>query len=355
MCDTGFIKLPRSLLTDPNWFSLKGTYQKLFLFILAKCSYRPTKHDNMGTIIELQPGEFCASVRQISEWCGSEFSKNVVERGLNKLISYGFLTKKSETQNETLSQTVLRHKTRQLKSVITICNPEIYGFVNNECETPKVKKSRHISSENAEQIKNNKNKEERNNICTAKISQIPEFNRAHNVFVSDEDHLSLLSKHKEDLILRSYDHLSKWKSQKSKSIQEKHTDIGRLESWVITKVREDLIKEEELAQREARVAKFSQNSESSPKYLEMAYSIEQSYKSPYYRLDIGTKGVEFVPVTGSALPTFVNFGPQFVNEINHTLQKLQFRNSKPKSQPTQIRTETMIEALKASGPIHSFV
>ncbi len=354
MDDAGFIKLPRSLLSNPLWQELNSLNQKLFITILFKCAYYNRKFDNRGLLIDLQPGELCASMRQIASWCGKEFTKNHVNRGLDKLISLGFLTKKTPIKLGSKSDTNLIQNSIQLKGVLCVCNPESYGFIQDCVETKENQELIRSRYETDPKRKKERKKEERNNINTSEISQIPEFNRAHNVFVSDEDHKNLISKHKEELVSRSYLHLSKWKSQKSQKVQDEFTDIGRLEGWVITKVREDMIKEEELLQREARLHKFSTNVESSPKYLEMASNIEKNFKSPYYRLDIGTKGVEFVPMTGTVSPTFVNFGPQFVTEINHTLQKFQFRNIQQKQQNPQIRTETMIDAVKTTGAIHSF-
>jgi len=89
-------------------------------------------------------------------------------------------------------------------------------------------------------------------------------------------------------------------------------------------------------------------------YEGFAKTFELTHRSPYYHLVVNYKEASFIPNSGQGQPITVPYNSNFKNEFSHRLTTLRFEDIRPKQQNTQIRPETMIEALKSGGPIHSF-
>ncbi len=144
----GFIKLPRSLFTDPLWKELSPHCQMIFLEILSHVCYSPQKFLDHGKIIELEPGQICTTIRAIQKWCGPHFSKNDVERSIKQLILCQFL----------------RQEVRHIKSIITISHTETYDYLVNNVETGNETRLRQdrdkIETQNKKDKKEKKEKEE---------------------------------------------------------------------------------------------------------------------------------------------------------------------------------------------------
>lgn len=88
---TGYIRIPRSLLQDPLWIDASPEHKVIFLKLLEKAVYKPKKFDDHGKVIDIMPGQICASLSEIAEMCGKWCSKKIIERAIIQLEKYGFL------------------------------------------------------------------------------------------------------------------------------------------------------------------------------------------------------------------------------------------------------------------------
>jgi len=119
MSEIGYIKIPRSLLFDPLWNSLSLLEQHIFLVILANTCYRPQKYNDHGVILDLEPGQFCTTYRELADLCKKKTTKDHVDRAIKKFALYHFL----------------RQEVRHIKSVLTICHKDTYDLIVNSNET----------------------------------------------------------------------------------------------------------------------------------------------------------------------------------------------------------------------------
>lgn len=119
MTSQGFIQIPRSLLNDPLWIDLSPGYREVFIIILENACFRPQKFNDSGIIIELEPGQVCASIRQITKWLGKYGDKNIVERAIKRFVLCGFL----------------RQEVRHTKSIFTISHKDTYESIKKASET----------------------------------------------------------------------------------------------------------------------------------------------------------------------------------------------------------------------------
>jgi hypothetical protein len=109
----GYFSLPRSLTRDPLWINLPPAYRDVFIIILDHICFKPQKFDDHGVIIELLPGQVCASEGEILRWCGKHAKKNEIERSVKKLILCQFL----------------RREVRHRKSIFTITHSDTYELI----------------------------------------------------------------------------------------------------------------------------------------------------------------------------------------------------------------------------------
>lgn len=114
-----FIQIPRSLLLDPLWMKLSAKYQIVFIQILSRVCYLPQKFNDHGIILDLKPGQVCTTLREISTWCGDDFSKTEIERCIKKLILCGFCGQ----------------EVRHIKSIISITHKDTYDLLVQYSET----------------------------------------------------------------------------------------------------------------------------------------------------------------------------------------------------------------------------
>ncbi len=115
----GHIRIPRSLLRNPLWISLKPSHKEIFLVVLDHAVYYETPFDDFGQILILQPGEFCIPLRKLLDLCSPDFSKNEIERGIKKLILCQFL----------------RQEVRHRKSILIISHLDTYNLIIKKDET----------------------------------------------------------------------------------------------------------------------------------------------------------------------------------------------------------------------------
>lgn len=119
MSDNGYLKIPRSLLTNPLWLELPFHYQHIFLVILQNVCYKNQKHDDHGIILDLQPGQWCVTYRQLAKLCHPQITKNDIERSVKKFILCGFL----------------RQEVRHTKTVLSICHKDTLDLILQSTET----------------------------------------------------------------------------------------------------------------------------------------------------------------------------------------------------------------------------
>src|SRR5690242_6657002 len=117
MADYGYIQLPRSLLNLSAFNEAPAAQRIVFIEIVSRAVFTVYNHNDHGFSIELQPGQLCASMRQLAEWANVD--KNDVERGLARFS-------KAE---------ILRHEVRHRKCVITITHRDTYDLILNQDET----------------------------------------------------------------------------------------------------------------------------------------------------------------------------------------------------------------------------
>lgn len=115
---SGYIRIPRSLLRNPLWLDMPPAYQHVFMVLIDHAVFIPTKHDDHGHMIELQPGQFCGSHADILRLCGKWVSLIEVERAIKKLILCQFV----------------RCEVRYRKSVISIIHKDTYDMILESSE-----------------------------------------------------------------------------------------------------------------------------------------------------------------------------------------------------------------------------
>lgn len=115
---SGYIRIPRSLLTDPLWETLSLKHQMIFMKILELACYKPRKFDDHGHIIDLEIGQICISERELKSKCHPQISRIDIQRSYVKLILVGFL----------------RQEVSHKKSVLTITHKDTYDLIKKASE-----------------------------------------------------------------------------------------------------------------------------------------------------------------------------------------------------------------------------
>lgn len=145
----GFVKLPRSLLLDARWQSMRMKYQKVFLTILQHASYSQKTYDIRTNLVTIGPGQLCVSIRQLVELCNEgvkynddKVDKNIIERSVSLFTKFG----------------LVRQEVRHGKCVLTITYPEIYEQFKNvsekACETrPRLDRDINEEREESKEVK----------------------------------------------------------------------------------------------------------------------------------------------------------------------------------------------------------
>lgn len=116
-----FVALPRSILEDPLWKDTPPAQKEVFIVILENACYKPQRFDDHGHIIDLSPGQFCASIREIEKLCGKWITKKNVENAMSRFEKYGFWGQE------------VRHK----KTILTFTHPDICAMFKKQKETTK--------------------------------------------------------------------------------------------------------------------------------------------------------------------------------------------------------------------------
>jgi hypothetical protein len=248
---SGFFSLPRSLTRDPLWLDLPPAYRDVFVVILDHICFKARRYDDHGVIIDLLPGQICASIREIVKWCGKFGNKNEVERAIKKFISYGFL----------------RQEVRHSKSVLTITHKETYSLILRGGETDSETTLRQLrdnfetqkNNENTEQNENNEslslkketNKEKDEKIVRLRsplsneedIEAILAYCELHGMDIPKKDLVSWFKKHTKEKILANL-----------KLLIEKKYQIKNPVTWLQSALIKDYAGQEVLRERNRRFA-----------------------------------------------------------------------------------------------------
>ena len=139
----GYFRVPRSLTRSRLWEDAHWKYKAIFLVILDHAVFVETPFDDHGTIINLRPGQFCASQDEIAKLCGKGFSKNDIQRGLARFVKYRFVG----------------HEVIHKKSIITITHPETYDLICQASDAITDSKLNQKRSKNNSERKNEMNEE----------------------------------------------------------------------------------------------------------------------------------------------------------------------------------------------------
>jgi hypothetical protein len=117
MSNQGFIKLSRSLHTDPLWRGLTTRERHVFMTLLHHVAFSSYTMDDHGTLVTVNPGQFLTTEREFSELCNhsrpkdmKRIERNFVARTWSKLNYIGFLSQK------------ISHK----KTLLTLTRKDIY-------------------------------------------------------------------------------------------------------------------------------------------------------------------------------------------------------------------------------------
>src|SRR5688572_11574819 len=65
----GFIKLPREFLESDDWQSLNPINRTVFLILLEQATFENREFNNLGEVIELEPGDICISRSRLLKLC----------------------------------------------------------------------------------------------------------------------------------------------------------------------------------------------------------------------------------------------------------------------------------------------
>lgn len=115
--DAGFIKLPRSLITSPDWYELKFKQRHIFQTILECALYKSRKHNYNGNALNLMPGQLFITFRDLVDECNKSIKFKtekvdlpLVRRTVSLLCRHFWIDTNSDTG----------------KMLITILYPELY-------------------------------------------------------------------------------------------------------------------------------------------------------------------------------------------------------------------------------------
>lgn len=108
---SGFIRLERNAFDHPMLKDPARFYA--WFWMVARACWKPVPFDIAGTIVTLERGQLCASVRQLAnDW---QWSKSAVDRFLSRLEA----------------ERMIEREAGHGKCVITICNYEKYQSLEN--------------------------------------------------------------------------------------------------------------------------------------------------------------------------------------------------------------------------------
>jgi hypothetical protein len=131
----GNIFIPRSLFSDPLWNSFSSEEKEFAFEILARVCFKSQKFDDHGVIINLAPGEICASIREMASWIYGRKNFKSIKNGkkVDNFDSVTTFVERSLTKFKKVN--FCRQEVRHLKSVITVTYPIICEAMKFQIET----------------------------------------------------------------------------------------------------------------------------------------------------------------------------------------------------------------------------
>lgn len=123
----GYIRIPRSLVDDPYYLAASVFHKQVLLTIIKLACWRPYEFNDNGNTINLEPGQLCISMRELTKKCGKGITKNHVEGALK------YFEKQREVRQE-VRQTI-RHEVRHKKTIITITDQDASALFKNADQT----------------------------------------------------------------------------------------------------------------------------------------------------------------------------------------------------------------------------
>lgn len=315
---TGFFCLPRSLTRDPLWLDMPVAYQHVFLVILDRSVFIPTKFDDHGHMIDLQPGQVCASLREIVDWCSKYISKNDVERSLVKLKLYGFL----------------RHEVRHKKSIITISHKDTYDLIFSRSETRSATNLRQ-TPDKLETQSNNENNENNENNSISSVTSTPaapalkprrktpsdsisfsfESGKFEGITQEDKDRWKKIYPAIDlDIELLKLEEWCKSNEATAKSTKKWRSfltrNLGRGNEWAINK--------QAYRDRSAPTQAVNPNKE-------LASKIVESFSSKNYELSMNNESISIVPLIGQGAPLTIKWTENgFKDKLENEMRKREF-------------------------------
>ncbi len=119
----GWVKVYRSLLSDPIIFDLPATHFKIFVVMLLMANRESNDWTYRGHSYHCEPGQLWTSAEQLAKRCGKGISARIVRRALGSMQRAGVVTKQGS----------------YLGTLITIVNWELYQGQLDEGGKPKGK------------------------------------------------------------------------------------------------------------------------------------------------------------------------------------------------------------------------
>lgn len=306
----GFIKLPRSLLTSPEWLDLSYEYRHIFMTILVHMAYKPITQNNHGIMMDLQVGELMTTYRNLAKLCHDpKIDRNMVDRALKRLNELGFSRHEQKTrQNPSQNSS---QKMRQEKTIITVTEPRICELLKlqSESENESELKSENVKKRDIKEEYRNKKKKEKNE-KKEKFDSVEKTTYRPLVTLYPHEYEALLSKHGIDFLNEMMDILNSYKGRSGKIYQSDYfaMDSG---SWVVKETEKQLSKKEK-----------------SPETIrEKMLKVKQEFFSDHYQIEVGANDVAIVSLVGQSSPMVFKFHDQgFETVFMHELKRRGFKN-----------------------------
>jgi len=220
--ENGFVKFPRSVLSDPRYKGARLKYQKVLHIIFENVVFRKTPYAIGTKLIKVDVGQFCVSQRKLMEICNEyvKYEEDLLDRStIRRAIDYW------------TSCQFVTHNSTQGKTVLTVTLPEFYISQNTQFdpgldhkpthdrptkEEREEREEEYISNDaNAKFVANAPENKKIPSRKRKKVEKEPLIERDKNVFTSDSSHKKLLeSRGSEDVVKKIYSEISIWKSEK---------------------------------------------------------------------------------------------------------------------------------------------
>jgi hypothetical protein len=135
---TGFIQIPRSLLSHPTVRTCSDSYFRILFTIIENLAFAPCQQDDHGKLIDLQPGQFMCTDRELEKLTGS--SDSTCRRAIARFESVG----------------IMKQEVKHTKKIITFTHLDTCNLIKNGGEAAREAKAKQKRSTKEECNKANK-------------------------------------------------------------------------------------------------------------------------------------------------------------------------------------------------------